>query len=76
MNDQELLQRTSAARGHAHRAPFAKWSKDHRGHSAIVRHTSAWSDRSNEFLVLMNEVKRRGLQMPPCDCPLGAHDNV
>ena len=34
----------------AHDAPFAEWSKDHRGHSAIVNHTSAWADRGNEWL--------------------------
>lgn len=74
MNDHELLTKTAAARGLAHRAPFAEWSKDHRGHSAIVHHTRGWADRSNEFFGLMAEVNRRGLKMPPCDCPAGAHD--
>lgn len=31
MTDEELLTKTSAARGLAHRAPFAEWSKDHKG---------------------------------------------
>lgn len=74
MTNEELLQKTAAARGLAHRAPFAEWSKDHRGHSSIVNHTDAWAVRSNEFNVFMDEVERRGLKMPPCDCPPGAHD--
>lgn len=73
MTDAELLERTAQARGLAHRAPFAEWSKDHRGHSAIVHHTRAWTDRSNDFLELMTEVDRRGLSMPACDCPPGSH---
>lgn len=72
MTDEELLQRTSAARGAAHRAEFAEWSMDHKGHSAIVHHTNGWADRSREFFELMDEVERRGLKMPPCDCPDGA----
>lgn len=71
-SDEDLLQKISVARGLAHRAPFAEWSMDHRGHSAIVHHTSAWADRSNEFFSLMNEADRRGLAMPPCDCPPGS----
>lgn len=74
MTDEELLAKTSAARGLAHRAPFAEWSKDHRGHSAIVNHTSAWAQCGNDFMSLMDECERRGLKMPPCDCPPGAHD--
>lgn len=74
MTDAELLEKTSRARGLAHRAPFAEWSKDHRGHSAIVHHTRAWADRSKEFFGLMDEVDRRGLKMPPCDCPPADHE--
>ncbi len=74
MTDQELLQATSAARGDAHRAPFAEWSKDHTGHSAIVHHTRAWAERGHSFVELMSEVRRRGLTMPPCDCPASAHE--
>ncbi len=74
MTDEELLAKASAARGAAHRAPFAEWSKDHRGHSAIVNHTSAYADRGAEFLALAEEVAARGLDLPPCDCPPGAHD--
>lgn len=74
VTNEQLLQRTAAARGEAHRAPFAEWSKDHRGHSAIVNHTSAWATRSNEFIDLAAECKRRGLPLPDRDCPAGAHD--
>ena len=74
LNDTELLQRTAQARGKAHRAPFAEWSKDHLGHSAIVRHTDAWTVRSDEFVTLLSECHRRGLVIPSCDCPEGAHD--
>ncbi len=73
MNDAELLQRTAVARGAAHCAGFAEWSKDHTGHSAIVQHTRGWADRGQEFVNLMVEVRRRGLTMPSCDCPAGAH---
>lgn len=74
MTDEELLAKTSAARGACHRAPMAEWSKDHRGHSSIVNHTSAFADRGAEFMALAEEVAARGLDLPPCDCPPGAHD--
>lgn len=73
MTDTDLLEATSKARGLAHRAPFAEWSKDHLGHSAIVNHTTAWAVRGNGFIELMAEIKRRGLEMPACDCPAGSH---
>lgn len=34
----------------AHNAPLAEWSKDHRGHSAIVNHTNAWASRGKEWM--------------------------
>lgn len=74
MTNEELLAKTSAARGLAHRAPFAEWSKDHRGHSSIYNHTHAWAERGDDFLTLAAECDRRGLALPPCDCPTGAHD--
>lgn len=74
MTNEELLARTSAARGLAHRSPFAEWSKDHKGHSSIVNHTHAWATNSTAFVDLVNECSRRGLGIPPCDCPAGAHD--
>lgn len=74
MTDQDLILQTSAARGRAHRAPFAEWSKDHEGHSAIVNHTSAWADHGRQWTELAAEVERRGLKQPPCDCPLGTHE--
>lgn len=33
----------------AHIAPFAEFSMDHRGHTAIVNHTNAWATRGNEW---------------------------
>lgn len=74
MTNEELLLRTSIARGLAHRAPFAEWSKDHRGHSAIVHHTHAWAERGDDFVKLAEECERRGLKMPPCDCPAHFHE--
>lgn len=74
MTDKELLEAAARALGSAHRAPFAEWSKDHKGHSAITHHTQAWADRSQEFVALAAEIKRRHLSLPPCDCPPGAHD--
>lgn len=74
MTDEELLAKVSAARVLAHRAPFAEWSKDHRGHSSIVNHTTAWAARGYELMALADELERRGLKWPPCDCPPGAHD--
>jgi hypothetical protein len=39
-----------------HDAPLAEWSKDHRGHSAIVNHTRAWADRSREWMAACNKL--------------------
>lgn len=74
MTDEELLAKLSAARGAAHRAPFAEWSKDHRGHSSIVNHTNTWATRGSEYEALAEEAGRRRLTLPPCDCLPGAHD--
>lgn len=74
MTDEELLVKVSAARGLAHRALFAEWSKDHKGHSFIVNHTNAWAVRGDELMAYANELERRGLKLPPCDCPAGSHD--
>jgi hypothetical protein len=74
MTDEELLAKVSAARGAAHRARLAEWSKDHRGHSSIVNHTSAYAVRGDELMAFADELERRGLKLPPCDCPPGAHD--
>lgn len=73
MTDEELLNKTSAALGAAHRAPFAEWSMDHHGHSSIVNHTDAWAKRSKEFMDLIDECLCRGLKPPKCDCPPDAH---
>ena len=74
MTYEELLAQVSAARGAAHRAPFAEWSKDHRGHSSIVNHTNAYAVRGDELMALADELERRGLKLPPCDCPPGSHN--
>ena len=74
MTDEELLAQVSAARGAAHRAAFAEWSKDHRGHSSIVNHTNAYAVRGDELMALADELERRGLKLPPCDCPPGSHN--
>lgn len=74
MSDADLIARSRAALGLAHRAPFAEWSTDHRGHSAVVNHTSAWAGHSQEVLEIDRELRRRGLGAPGCDCPPGAHD--
>lgn len=42
----------------AHEAPFAEWSMDHRGHTSIVKHTSAWATRSNEWLAACDRLDR------------------
>lgn len=73
MTDEELLAQTSATLGEAHRAEFAEWSLDHRGHSAIINHKDAWAFRTREFVRLYGELKQRGLKLPKCDCPPGAH---
>lgn len=64
MTNEELLLATARALDAAHHAPFAEWSMDHRGHSAIVNHTRAWADRGNEWAALAAEVDRRGLPQP------------
>ena len=38
----------------AHDAPFAEWSKDHRGHSAIVNHTNAWARAGEDWMAACN----------------------
>lgn len=68
MDDSELLAATCKARGLAHRAPFAEWSEDHRGHSTIVHHTNAWAAHGRSFGDLAEEVRHRGLSLPACDC--------
>jgi hypothetical protein len=74
VTNEELLARTATARGLAHRAPFAEFSKDHKGHTSIVNHTNAWATNGMAFAELAVECDRRGLEIPACDCPLGAHD--
>lgn len=74
MTNEELLAATSAARGLAHRAEFSEWSMDHRGHSSIVNHKTVWAPLGSDFVRLASECERRGLSLPPCDCPAGAHD--
>lgn len=71
--DEELIQLARRARGKAHRAPLAKWSMDHKGHSSINNHTRAYVDRTNDLIEIMQELDKRGIPMPECDCEEGAH---
>ena len=64
MTNENLLEAVKVARQRMHDAPLAEWSKDHKGHSAIVHHTSAWAYHSKEWMRLANEVDRRGLKQP------------
>jgi hypothetical protein len=59
MTDQELLMRTSAARGLVH--------------NAVAENSDAWDTRAAEFSDLVDECSRRGLQIPACNCPAGNH---
>jgi hypothetical protein len=74
MTDEELLEKTSKARGNAHRSELSEWSLDHKGHSSIVNHETSWASRGHDFMALSDECAKRGLKLPPCDCPPGAHD--
>ncbi len=78
LSDQELLKATSAARGAAHRALLARTFDENAfgkptGRKLIEEdgHTSAWASRGRDFAKLAAEVARRGLEIPPCDCPPG-----
>lgn len=78
MTDQELLQAASAARGAAHRAPSAEVYAENingmpTGKLRIRDHTNGWADRATDLHNLWLELKRRGLSLPPCDCPPDAH---
>jgi hypothetical protein len=64
MTDEELLAATVAARKAAHDAPFCEYSLDKQGHTRLLNHTYAWSERSREWIRLADEVDRRGLKQP------------
>ena len=46
----------------AHEAPFAEFSMDHRGHTAIVNHTSAWARAGDDWIKAC--AKRDALSRP------------
>ena len=69
MTDEDLLNATLAARRAAHDAPFAAFSTENKngkptGKHFLDDHTTAWSDRSREWMKLADEVDRRGLRQP------------
>ena len=73
MTDQELLEKTSKARGEAHRVPMRPYRVDADGHKWVETSSVAFSARADAFFALAAEVKRRGLKLPACDCPDGSH---
>lgn len=72
MTNGTLLTRTLEARRAAHDAPLAQIYEVNKGgkptgQKHISQHTSAWADRSREWMDLANEVDRRGLKQPVPD---------
>lgn len=81
MNDESLMVAASRARGAAHRSEMSEiFEVNERGHPTGVKkiaengHAIGWILRGNEFCALAQEIKRRGLAIPDCDCPPGSHD--
>ena len=74
MTDAELLAKTVAARGSAHRALGSQVSRGHTGILSISSHSDAACTRAHEFADLWAECRKRGLKMPACDCPAGSHE--
>ncbi|MDE2101672.1 MAG: hypothetical protein KGL39_30780 [Patescibacteria group bacterium] len=79
MTNEELILKTAQARGPAHRAPMAMFCTENKygkptGHYFLEDHTTAYARRADEFFALYEECKKRGLSLPDCDCPAGAHD--
>lgn len=50
-----VLERCEQLRKLAHEAPFAEYSMDHRGHTAIINHTSAWARLGNDWVKACEE---------------------
>jgi hypothetical protein len=67
MTDKELLQATLEARKAAHDAPLNPYRLDADGHKWVELRSTAWADRSREWMDLSTEVRRRGLQQPTPD---------
>lgn len=72
LSDQELLERTKAARHAAHDAPLAMFCTENKngkptGHHFLDNFTYASADRSREWCALADEVDRRGLPQPVMD---------
>jgi hypothetical protein len=73
VTDAELLAKTALARGEAHRVPMRPYRVDADGHKWVDTSSRAYAARADDFFTLMSECKKRGLEMPACDCPDGAH---
>lgn len=76
MTDERLLRKTSEARGQAHRAPLNPYRLDADGHRWVAQDSTGWATASDAFFALAAEVKRRGFELPACDCPEGSHYNM
>ena len=64
MTDEELLERTLAARRAAHDAPLNPYREDADGHRWVHVQSHAWSSAANDWMTLAEEVNRRGLSQP------------
>jgi len=64
MTDEELLRATAIARSAAHTALLNPYRLDHDGHRWVEPLSTAWADKSNEWMRLAAEVDRRGLKQP------------
>lgn len=65
LSDSELLAKTLEARRAAHDAPLNPYRLDADGHRWVDPSSTAWADRSREWVALANEVDRRGLSWRP-----------
>jgi len=68
MTDEELVLKTKEAKKAANEAPLAEVTHVNKngsptGEKFITRHTSAWADRSREWIALSEECDKRGLKI-------------
>lgn len=64
MTDEELLRRTIEARMAMHNTPMNPYRLDADGHRWVEPISKAWADTSREWMMLADEVDRRGLKQP------------
>jgi hypothetical protein len=64
MTDEELLQATARARKAMHGVPMNPYRLDADGHRWVENTSTAWADRSRDWMRLADEVDRRGLKQP------------